>query len=74
MPEHAITKRTPTNVFDDVLLAPRCLDRGDLDSTSLKQIVDRYKGGESALFHPLNCLLALELWNQLYIDAPDQGQ
>ncbi len=74
VPEHAITKRTPTNVFDDVLLAPRCLDRGDLDSTSLKQIVDRYKGGESALFHPLNCLLALELWNQLYIDAPDQGQ
>lgn len=70
VPERYIPKRTPPDVFEEALLAPRCLDRGDLNADYLRQMIERFKNGETRLFAPLNHLLALDVWNRLYIDQP----
>ena len=72
IPEVYIPRATPNHVFDEVLLSAQCLDRGDLDPGYLSSAIERYKGGEIELFHPLNTLLAHELWCRFSLDRHDQ--
>lgn len=66
--EHYIPKRTAPAIFENTLLTPRCLDRGDLNPDYVKKMIDRFKEGEMRLFASLNHLLSLDMWNRLYID------
>ena len=68
VPEVFIPRNIPLDVFDSTLLSPRCLDRGELDGTYLRKVIERFRNGEEALFHPLNDLFGIELWKQLYVD------
>ncbi len=68
VPERYIPKRTSPAIFEDRLLAPRCLDRGNLDADYLAEITGKFRAGETRLFPALNHLLALDLWQELYTD------
>jgi hypothetical protein len=66
--EFSMFERTSPAIFEDRLLAPRCLDRGNLDADYLAEITGKFRAGETRLFPALNHLLALDLWQELYTD------
>ena len=69
VPEHFIPKRTSPTIFADRLLSPRSLDRGDLDSAYLGEIINRFRGGETRLFDALNQLLTFDTFQELFFES-----
>ncbi|MBL8814871.1 MAG: asparagine synthase (glutamine-hydrolyzing) [Planctomyces sp.] len=57
-------------LLHDVLLSPRCLERGILNPSSVKQLVQEHTSSQVDHAYRLWNLLCLELWHRMYIDAP----
>jgi hypothetical protein len=57
-------RRAFLQVVEQVLLNPIALDRGVLNATALRQLVDRARGGDASPDHVLQVLLLVELWQR----------
>jgi asparagine synthase (glutamine-hydrolysing) len=54
----------------DLLLDDRARGRGQLRPEAVKRLLDEHMSGRRDHGHRLWCLLMLELWQRLYVDAP----
>ena len=57
-------------LLHDILLSPRCLQRGLLKEDSVRQLIDEHTSSEFDHAYRLWNLLCLELWQRMYLDAP----
>ncbi|MEZ6034803.1 MAG: asparagine synthase (glutamine-hydrolyzing) [Planctomycetaceae bacterium] len=53
----------------DILLSPRCLQRGLMNEDAVRQLIDEHTSGRFDHAYRLWNLLCLELWQRLYLDA-----
>lgn len=56
-------------MLHDILLSPRCLQRGLLNEAAVRQLIDEHTSGRFDHAYRLWNLLCLELWQRLYLDA-----
>lgn len=57
-------------LLEEVLLSPRCLDRGLLNPESVRQLVAEHTSSQFDHAYRLWNLLCLELWQRMYLDNP----
>lgn len=57
-------------LLHDVLLSPRCLERGLLNPDSVRQLVREHTHSVADHAYRLWNLLCLELWQRMYLDQP----
>ena len=57
-------------LLHDILLSPRCLQRGLLKEDSVRQLIDEHTSSQFDHAYRLWNLLCLELWQRMYLDAP----
>ncbi len=57
-------------LLHDVLLSPRCLDRGLLNPDSVRQLVNEHTSNQVDHAYRLWNLLCMELWQRMYLDQP----
>ncbi|MEJ7592593.1 MAG: asparagine synthase C-terminal domain-containing protein [Planctomycetaceae bacterium] len=57
-------------MLHDILLSPRCLQRGLLKEDSVRQLIDEHTSSQFDHAYRLWNLLCLELWQRMYLDAP----
>ena len=58
------------DLIHDVLLSPRCLDRGLLNPATVRQLVEEHTSAKFDHAYRLWNLLCLELWQRTYLDSP----
>lgn len=68
-PEDYILKYSKKDVFGQILLDKRTLDRGILNRKYLEDILERYSSGKKNFIHLLSLLVMFELWQRLFIDG-----
>ncbi len=56
-------------LLHDILLSPRCLQRGLLQEISVRQLIDEHTSGKFDHAYRLWNLLCLELWQRMYLDV-----
>lgn len=54
----------------EVLLSPRCLQRGLLNESAVRQLIEEHTSSRFDHAYRLWNLLCLELWQRMYLDAP----
>ena len=54
----------------DILLSPRCLDRGLLNPQDVRELVEQHTSAKFDHAYRLWNLLCLELWQRMYLDSP----
>ena len=57
-------------LLHDILLSPRCLQRGLLKEDSVRQLIDEHVSSRCDHAYRLWNLLCLELWQRMYLDSP----
>ena len=57
-------------LLHDILLSPRCLQRGLLNAGAVRQLIDEHTSSQFDHAYRLWNLLCLELWQRMYLDAP----
>lgn len=57
-------------LLHDVLLTPRCLERGLVNPAAVRQLVEEHTSSQADHAYRLWSLLCLELWHRMYLDNP----
>ncbi|MCR9197236.1 MAG: asparagine synthase (glutamine-hydrolyzing) [Planctomycetaceae bacterium] len=57
-------------LLHDILLSPRCLDRGLLNADEVRLLVEQHTSAQFDHAYRLWHLLVLEVWQRMYLDAP----
>ena len=57
-------------LLHDILLSPRCLERGLLNPDDVRQLVEQHTSSQFDHAYRLWHLLVLEVWQRMYLDAP----